>query len=134
MKSLDTSVLVRYYTADDAALYKAAVAQLTKEPMLFVPKSVVQELWWALTKTKKYEFSPEKVNRVITHLEGLRNIVIEDAEAVTAALVAQRDGMDFPDALHLASSGGCTEMLTFDAGFAKTAKRLNLKPPCVIPS
>ena len=53
MKAIDTNVLVRYYTADDAKQHAAAVAALKGEEALFVPKTVVQELWWALDSVNK---------------------------------------------------------------------------------
>lgn len=133
MKAMDTNVLVRYYTADDAKQHAAAVAALKGEEALFVPKTVVQELWWALTSTRQYRFSENKVNAVITHLAGLSNIVLEDADVVVTALKYQHQGVEFADALHLASSAGCGQLLTFDAAFKKRATKLNLRPSCVVP-
>ncbi len=132
MKSLDTSVLVRYYTADDKRQYAAAVAMLKKETALFVPKAVVQELWWVLTKVECYKFEDEKVRRVISHLAGIHSVVLEDAKEITAALEYQRRGIGFADALHLAASSGCAELLTFDEKFAKRANKLGVKPFCVV--
>jgi len=135
MKALDTTTLVRYYTADDADQHAAVLRVLKTEAALFVPKTVVLELWWALTRSKKYMFSSEQAYEVVTHLAGLDAIVIEDIEAVMKALQWQKNGLDFPDALHLAASAGCTEMLTFDnEKFARRANRLNLKPACIIPA
>ena len=134
MKSLDTSVLVRYYTADDKRQHAAAVAMLKKETALFVPKAVVQELWWVLTKVARYQFEEEKVRKVIAHLAGIHSIVLEDAKEIMAALEYQQKGIDFADALHLAASSGCTELLTFDDKFAKRANKLGIKPTCRVPA
>ncbi len=134
MKAVDTNVLVRYYTADDAKQHAAAVTALRGEELLFVPKTVVQELWWALTSTRQYRFSDDKVNAVVTHLAGLSNVVLEDAEVVAAALKYQHQGVAFADALHLASSAGCGQLLTFDIAFKKHAAKLNLRPSCVVPA
>lgn len=133
MKALDTSVLVRYYTADDKKQCAAAAATLKKEEALFVPKAVVQELWWVLTKVERYKFEDEKVRKVIMHLSGIRSIILEDAEEVMTALKYQRQGIGFADALHLAASSGCAELLTFDDKFARRANKLGLKPPCIVP-
>ena len=41
-----------------------------------------------------------------------------------------RRGIDFVDALHLAASHACSDMLTFDdRGYARRAVKLGLKPP-----
>lgn len=134
MKALDTSVLVRYYTADDAKQYAAAVAVLKREEALFVPKTVVQELWWVLTKAKPYQFAERKVSKVIVHLAGLSNIVLEDASVVAMALKYQQQGVEFADALHLASSIGCEQLLTFDSAFKKRTAKLKIQPLCIIPT
>ena len=134
MKSLDTSVLVRYYTADDKQQHAAVVTMLKKEAALFVPKAVVQELWWVLTKVACYKFDEEKVRKVIAHLAGIHSIVLEDAKEIMTALEYQRKGIGFADALHLAASSGCTELLTFDDKFAKRANKLGIKPLCIVPT
>lgn len=134
MKSLDTSVLVRYYTADDKRQHGAVVAMLKKETALFVPKAVVQELWWVLTKVARYKFEDEKVRRVIAHLAGIHSVILEDAREIEAALEYQSKGIGFADALHLAASSGCTELLTFDDKFAKRANKLGVKPSCIVPA
>ena len=134
MKSLDTSVLVRYYTADDKRQHAAVVAMLKKETALFVPKAVVQELWWVLTKVARYKFEDEKVRRVIAHLAGIHSVILEDAKEIEAALEYQSKGIGFADALHLAASSGCTELLTFDDKFAKRANKLGVKSSCIVPA
>ncbi len=49
------------------------------------------------------------------------NVRVEDATAVFEALRWASSGMDFADALHLASRGDSAEFVTFDANFAKRA-------------
>jgi predicted nucleic-acid-binding protein len=133
LKALDTSVLVRYYTADDTKQHAAAVAVLKHEDALFVPKTVVQELWWVLTRAKPYQFPDDKVGEVIAHLAGLGNIVLEDASAIAAALKYRRQGISFADALHLASSAGCTQLLTFDTRLKSRVAKSRLTPACATP-
>ena len=134
MKSLDTSVLLRYYAADDKRQHAAAVTMLKKETALFVPKAVVQELWWVLTKVARYKFEDDQVRKVIAHLAGIHSVILEDAKEIEAALEYQRKGIGFADALHLAASSGCTELLTFDDKFAKRANKLGVKPLCIVPA
>jgi len=60
---------------------------------------------------------------------------VEDREEIEAALSHCRNGIDFADALHLAASKSCTELLTFDdRGYARRAKKLRLKPPVRVPT
>jgi predicted nucleic-acid-binding protein len=100
---------------------------------LFVAKTVVAELEWVLRGY--YELTPAQIHAVLTHLLGLRNVTIEQATAVETALRYYQQGIDFADALHLASSQHCSMLLTFDdRKFARRARRLTLKPPVTVPS
>jgi predicted nucleic-acid-binding protein len=78
---------------------------------------------------------PEQaVTRCLRHLMSLPGVFVEAADQAEIALTSYQRGMDFADALHLASSRACTEMLTFDdRGFARRARRLKLKPGVVVP-
>jgi predicted nucleic acid-binding protein len=59
----------------------------------------------------------------------------EDRDEIEAALAHARNGIDFADALHLAASKSCSELLTFDdRGYARRAKKLRLKPPVRVPN
>ena len=53
---------------------------------------------------------------------GLPNVELEDAGAVADALAALERGLDFADALHLASSGGATRFVTFDRRLVRRAR------------
>lgn len=66
-----------------------------------------------------------------TYLPG---VTIEDHDEVEDALRHCRRGVDFADALHLAASQACSELLTFDdRGYARRAAKLGLKPPVKVP-
>jgi predicted nucleic acid-binding protein len=66
----------------------------------------------------------------LAHLIALPGITIENHDEVEAALRHCRQGIDFADALHLAASHACSELLTFDdRGFARRAAKLRVKPP-----
>lgn len=68
-------------------------------------------------------------------MSGLPNVIIEQADVVEAAVRHYRRGIDFADALHLAASHACSELLTFDdRGYARRAAKLGLKPPVRIPA
>ncbi len=134
MKSLDTNILVRYYAQDDVLQSPLALRLFSDEPSLFVTKTVLLELFWVLTQAEKFRFPPEQVMAVFEHLQDLPNIVIEDELSLRTAVLWCRDGLEFPDALHLAASGACSAFLTFDdRKFAQRAQRLKLTPTCEIP-
>jgi len=105
VKSLDTNVLVRYYAQDDPEQSPIATRLFANEQPLFVAKTVLIEFWWVLTQAEKFRFEKAQVLSVFDHLLGLSNIVIEDESTVVDAVVWCRAGLEFQDALHLASSG-----------------------------
>ena len=93
---------------------------------MFIPKTVVLELEWVLRYVAD---QPE--SKVI----ALPGITVEDRDEIEAALSHCRNGIDFADALHLAASRACSELLTFDdRGYARRAKKLRLKPAVSIPT
>ena len=76
-----------------------------------------------------------KVIECLAHLIALPGITVEDHDEIEAALSHCRNGIDFADALHLAASEACSELLTFDdRGYARQARKLGLKPPVRVPA
>lgn len=127
MRAVDTNILARYYLQDDARQARIAT-QVLLAGDVFVPKTVVLELEWVLRSVAGQP--AERVLECISHLLSLPGLTIEDHEELEVALRAARRGLDFADALHLASSGLCAELLTFDdRRFARRAVKLGLKPP-----
>ena len=59
---------------------------------------------------------------------GLENVHVEDARAVRRALDWFAAGLDFADALHLASLDQAEAFVTFDASFRKRPARLTGVP------
>jgi predicted nucleic-acid-binding protein len=126
VRAVDTNVLARYYLRDDAAQARLADRVLSSGDV-FVPKTVVLELEWILRYVA--EQPAGKVLDCLAHLIALPGITIEDHDGVETALRYARQGIDFADALHLAASKACSEMLTFDdRRYARRARRLGLKP------
>ena len=127
MRAVDTNALARYYLHDDPAQARIAASILSAGDV-FVPRTVVLELEWVLRSVA--EQPAGKVLECLAHLIALPGVTVEDAEQVEAALRDCSLGIDFADALHLAASRACTELLTFDdRGYARRATRLGLKPP-----
>lgn len=137
MIALDTNVLARAIVAEidaDAATKaqrKRAQALLSSGSQLFVPVTVIEELEWVLRGA--YGMPPEDIAAVFEDMLAVENLTVDRAAAVSQALSWYRQGLDFSDALHLAQSGLCSGLATFDVRFAKTARRLGLEPAVSAP-
>ena len=125
MIALDTNVVVRVITRDDPAQARRAAALLRREG-LWLSKTVLLETEWVLRYT--YEYDPPAIHRALSMLVGLENLTVEDRPAVEAAIEWQEEGVDFADALHLASSGQATAFATFDQRLEKAAAGLTGAP------
>jgi predicted nucleic-acid-binding protein len=118
--AIDTNVVVRLLTNDDPAQAARAADLLARERVL-VPKTVLLETEWVLRYS--YELPPSVVLAAFRKLLGLPQVAAEDATAIARALELYKGGMDFADALHLASARDATAFATFDARLAKRAGR-----------
>jgi predicted nucleic-acid-binding protein len=116
----DTNVLVRIITNDDTVQATLAADALRSETV-FLCKTVIMELEWVLRYS--YRLDRATVNRALTTLVGLENLVIEDAETVEKAIGQHAKGMDLADALHLSSSRNADTFVTFDRKMAGAASR-----------
>ena len=126
MRAIDTNVLVRALTLDDAA-QAARVQDLLREHEVFIPVTVILELESVLRS--RYLHSAAVIAQTIEKIVTLENVVVGEHAAVLAAAAKLAQGWDFADALHHALSEGCDDFVTFDAGLVKQAKRRpNLKP------
>jgi predicted nucleic-acid-binding protein len=124
--ALDTNILVRAVTADDPPQTALAEEFLRRAESLWIPKTVLLELVWVLGYT--YKLDRGALLRALIGLLSFRKMVIEDREAVLRALVGFEAGLDFADALHLASSAGAERFATFDRPLAKAADQLPGSP------
>ena len=132
MRAVDTNILARYYLRDDVEQARIADAILAHGDV-FVPKTVILELEWVLRYVAEQPAS--KVMDCLSHLIALPGITVEDRDQVECALRHSRNGIDFADALHLAASSACKELLTFDdRGYARRAEKLGLEPPVRVPA
>jgi predicted nucleic-acid-binding protein len=111
MRAVDTNVLIRYLTGDDAAQAAKARAIIGQEP-IFIPRTVMLEAEWVLRGV--YEFASEQVIAALRAVAGLPGVTVEDAALVATALDWAEAGLDFADALHLAAAAGCEGFVTFD--------------------
>ncbi|MBI5329855.1 MAG: type II toxin-antitoxin system VapC family toxin [Betaproteobacteria bacterium] len=120
MIAVDTNVLVRLLTGDDPEQTQRAVALFSEEHIL-IPKTVLLETEWVL----RYSYGqPSVVILAAFHkLIGLPQVTLEDGPSVMEALQRFESGMDFADALHLASGRETEAFVTFDARLKKRAGR-----------
>jgi predicted nucleic-acid-binding protein len=61
------------------------------------------------------------------------NVEVEDAAAFARAVDWFRRGLDFADALHLASSRHTDAFVTFDAAMRRRPAAMSTTPPIVVP-
>ena len=120
MRAIDTNVLVRALTGDDADQSARAVALIGTHP-IFIPVTVVLEREWVLRS--RYAIAPKVVAQAIEKIAALANVVLGERQAVVAAAAKAAQGWDFADALHHALSHGCDDFVTLDADLARRAAR-----------
>ena len=118
--AVDTTVLVRLLTADDEAQTRRAAALFKKED-IFIPKTVLLETEWVLRRL--YGLKRDTVLNALRKVSGLSNVSIENPLQVTRALQWCENGMDFADALHLASCHAVEKFATFDVQLKKSAPK-----------
>src|SRR5579863_1693087 len=125
MIAIDTNVVVRILTADDPGQLEAARRALRSRP-LFLSKSVLLET--ASVLRYSYQHNRQEIGDALNNLIRYRQMEVEDLPAVMEALAWFSGGMDFADALHLASSRNVDRFVTFDRELATTAKSLGCAP------
>ena len=119
MHAVDTNVLVRLLTNDDADQSRRAAALFKKES-IFIPKTVLLETEWVLRRL--YRIDRNIVVNAFRKLSGLANVEIEQPQVIVQALQWCEEGMDLADALHLASSQSANKFATFDEKMKKSVR------------
>ena len=122
MLAVDTNVVVRLVTNDNPAQAKRAAAAFASGD-IFVAKSVLLETEWVLRFS--YRLDRESILRGLRGILGLPNLTAEDGLRVAQALIWYEAGLDFADALHLASSSEAQRFGTLDNALVKRARRLS---------
>lgn len=122
MVAVDTNVLVRLLTRDDEGQFEKSV-DFFREQTIFIPNTVVLETEWVLRYA--YQFTPNQIIQGLQALFGLASVHLSNASLLDQALQWYGQGLDFADALHLASSQQCSHLWTFDKKFAKRSQGLS---------
>jgi predicted nucleic-acid-binding protein len=128
--AIDTNLVVRLLVVDDVDQADRAEAVLRGGSVL-VPKTVLLECEWVLRSG--YGIAGPEIAGGLRRLLGLPGVTVEDAPAVARALDWYEGGLDFADALHLASAAGAARFATFDRVLIRRARRLDDAPDIFAP-
>jgi len=119
MRAVDTNVLVRLVTRDDAE--QVAVAEAFIAPGAWVSHLVLAEAMWVLASV--YDLGPSAIVTAVEMLLNHRDLSLQDADVVAAALThfRKRPKLAFSDCLVLevARKAGHTPLGTFDRELSK---------------
>jgi predicted nucleic-acid-binding protein len=119
VRSVDTNVLVRLITRDDAKQTSAADAFVARGA--WIPHVVLAETTWVLTSV--YDREPAEIATAVEMLLNHEHLTIQDSETVTAALARfrRRPALAFSDCLvvEVARKAGHLPLGTFDRDLAK---------------
>ena len=126
MIGLDTNVLIRYLTQDDAtqaALATQILSSVSQDDPGYVSSVVLAEISWVLKRA--YKEPREKIADGLEALLRSNDLIIENRDASFRALAIYRNGqsVDFADALiaMIASLAGASKTVTFDKRAAAEA-------------
>ena len=119
MHAVDTNVLARFLVVDDDAAQSKRVVDLFKTQSIFISRTVLIETEWILRGFFKRDRAA--INAGFSGLLDVATVEIEGKIIVANALRWHQLGMDFADAIHLASSQHCDKFATFDLGIKKSA-------------
>jgi predicted nucleic-acid-binding protein len=121
MIAVDTDILIRILTKDDPVQAKRA-ARLIEDNNIFIAKTVILESEWVLRHA--YAIDRNTIQRAFQKLFGLPNVYAEDLKGLFRAIRWYEAGLDFADALHLASGLKAETFATFDTMMAQKASKL----------
>jgi predicted nucleic-acid-binding protein len=121
---IDTAVVVRLLTRDDPAEASRAAAFIDAHEVL-VHDTVLLETERVLRSV--YGCDREAVLGGLRELLHISTLRVRDREAVDRALSWYGEGMDFADALHIATAR-TSHFATFDRKLARKARRTRGAP------
>lgn len=114
MRAVDTNVLVRLVTRDDAR--QVAAAEVFVSRGAWVPHLVLAEAIWVLGSV--YDLGPGEIAKAVEMLLNHRDLTLQDADVVAEALAQYRKkpSVSFSDCvvLEVARKAGHLPLGTFD--------------------
>jgi len=121
MIAVDTNILVRIVTNDEPDQALRATELLQDNPV-FIAKTVLLELEWVLRYC--YKLDQSIIASTLEKILTTQSFTVEHHAAISQALHWYRQGMDFADALHLASSDHINKFASFDRKLINKAKTI----------
>ena len=119
MRAVDTNVLVRLVTRDDAR--QVAKAEDFVDPGAWVSTLALAEATWVLEAV--YERAAGEIGTAVEMILNQKNLVVQDADAVTSALAhfRKRPALGFSDCLmvEIARKAGHLPLGSFDRDLAR---------------
>jgi predicted nucleic-acid-binding protein len=119
MRAVDTNVLVRLATRDDAR--QVAAAEVFVGKGAWVSHLVLAEATWVLASV--YERSPTDIATAIDMFLNHRDLTIQDSDVVSVALAdfRRKPALGFSDCLvlQIARKAGHLPLGTFDSSLSK---------------
>ena len=122
MIAIDTNIIVRLLTKDDAKQYNIC-RKLFETEEIYIPDTVILETEWVLRFA--YEFEPIEVCDAFRKLFGLSNVKLSNGYIIAQTIKWHEQGLDFADAFHLALSQDVSILKTLDDKFIKKSKDLS---------
>ncbi len=119
--AIDTNVVVRFLVNDDREQARRARALIDGEDV-FIATTVLLETEWVLRSA--YQLPRQELLDALRAFLDLPRVFGQDREGAVEALHWAEQGMDFADALHLASAAECDTFASFDRGLKQTAVKL----------
>ena len=119
MRAVETNVLVRLMTRDDAR--QVALAEAFVARGAWVPQLAIAEATWVLASV--YDRDSDAIATAVEMLLSHEHLTVQDAEVVAASIVQfrQRPSVGFSDCLMLevARKAGHTPLGTFDRSLGR---------------
>lgn len=124
--AVDTNVLVRYLTSDDAAQATEEMRVIEGASTVVISTIVLCELVWVLKG--RYRYGREDIINIVRGLTESRTVEV-DQLAVAAGLAMLNKGANFADGIiqHEASLTRCDSLVTFDRNFARSTASETVK-------
>jgi predicted nucleic acid-binding protein len=129
MRAVDTNIIIRFLTNDDAE-QAARARRLFDHEDVFVPIPVLLETEWVLRAV--YGFAAADVVGALRRFAGLPHVSVENASVAAQALDWADHGLDLADALHLSAAQQHDGFISFDRQLARIARKLGA-PEVAVP-
>jgi predicted nucleic-acid-binding protein len=116
--AVDTNVLVRYLTWDDAAQAEAAALAIERADAVVISTIVLCELAWVLKRA--YRYPREEIADAMRQIIESRNVQVDRPAAESGLRMLGRGG-DFADGIidSDARRARCRSIVTFDLDFVR---------------